>query len=336
MTAPTEDRGDELDTATPARDRLATDLLGWREERPAAPAGLATRLLSELEAGLAELRGPLAEVAAGRRNRTVMITKTSLSRMVCDGWQLDPLPYTHTLANARGTLAHEAIAVDWARQRQDAAAELVERVWHEVATRRAGDPASLSAFLNTLPIEQATALRSEVADLVDAFREVWPPLPADAVLSRVERPLAVRLAGGLVTLRGVPDLVLCSPREDERARTLVVDLKTGMPRSEHDRHELRFYALLETLTTGKPPFRWGTYYVTEGRAEVEDLREATLEVTARRVLDGVRQAIRLGGDDGRETDLTIAAGSWCRFCRREDHCETALAARSLDAGGHGG
>jgi hypothetical protein len=319
-------RRHELDRATPARERLATDLLGWREDRPPAPAGLATRLLTQLETGIAELADQLAQVASTRRNRTLLVTKSSLSRLVCDGWQLEPEPYVHTEANARGTLAHQAIAVDWERQRQDPVPQLVVQVWDELASRRAGDPASLSAWLNARPRPAADALRAEVADLVEAFREVWPPLPPRAVGSRIERPLEVRLGGGLVTLRGVPDLVLDSPRRDDRARSLVVDLKTGRPRSEQDRHELRFYALLVTLTDGRPPFRWGTYYVTEGRAESEDLREVTLEVTVRRVLDGLRQAVRIGAVvDGTEDGLVIAAGSWCRFCAREDHCAAAAA-----------
>lgn len=315
----------ELDTSTPARHRLVTDLLGWGGPRPPAPPGLATRLLQQLESGLADLREPVAEVAASRRRGTLSISKSGLDRLACDGWQLDPEPYTHSHANARGTLAHEAIAADWSRQRAEPAETLVASVWDEVASRRPGDPASLSAWMNARSAEEAAELRDEIAGLVATFREVWPPVPTSVVRTRIERPVAVRLARGAVTLRGVPDLVLDSPRADDRARALVIDLKTGRPRAEHDRHELRFYALLVTLATGRPPFRWGTFYVTEGRAEAEDLREDTLEVTVRRVLDGVRQAIRLHGrgpDDG-DDGLRIVGGGWCRFCRREPDCEVA-------------
>jgi hypothetical protein len=304
-----------------------TGLLGWREMRPVAPAGLATRLLAMLESGLAPLRQPLEDLLATRGGGTLMISKTMLERLACDGWQLEPEPYAHTAANVRGTLAHEAIAFDWERRRSEPVEVVVERTWFDAASRRPGDPASLSAWLNACPAEEAERLRAEVGHLLATFREVWPVLPERAVEVRIEEPIVIRLAGGLVTLRGRPDMVFDSPRADDRARALVVDLKTGRPRSEHDRHELRFYGLLVTLATGKPPFRWSTYYVTEGRAESEDLREETLEVTARRVLDGVRQAIRLAphrsGAASDEDDLTITGGAWCRYCLRRASCPAA-------------
>ena len=318
----------DLDTGTPARARLVEGLLGWGAPRPLAPPGLATRLLHQLETGLAELGPEVADVASSRRRGTLLISKSGLDRLACDGWQLEPVPYTQSTANARGTLAHEAIAVDWSMRRTEPPAAVAAAVWDEVASRRPGDPASLSAWMNARPPEEAAELRDDIAGLVATFREVWPPVPATVVRARVERPVEVRLAGGAVTLRGVPDLVLDSPREDERARALVVDLKTGRPRADHDRHELRFYALLVTLATGKPPFRWGTFYVTEGRAEAEDLREDALSVTVRRVLDGVRQAVRLHGHDPAADDegLRIVGGSWCRFCLREPTCEVAASA----------
>ncbi len=101
------------------------------------------------------------------------------------------------------------------------------------------------------------------------------------------------MADGRVRLQGTLDLLVDSHRRDDRARALVVDFKTGMPRSDHDRAEVRFYALLTALATGRLPFRWATFYVTEGRPEAEDLHDAHLDATIRRVVDAVRQAARL-------------------------------------------
>jgi hypothetical protein len=93
--------------------------------------------------------------------------------------------------------------------------------------------------------------------------------------------------------RGRLDLLLDSRHRDDRASALVVDFKTGVPRSDHDRAEVRFYALLAALATGRMPFRWATFYVAEGRPEAEDLHGPTLEATVLRVLHAVRQAARL-------------------------------------------
>jgi hypothetical protein len=321
----------DLDLDHPARERLAERLLGWGQPRPAVDHGQVRDLRALLEAGLAELGDELERVAGEARGRRLLVTKSGLDRLACDGWQRDPKPYEHQLANVRGTLTHRAIEQDWEERRAAEPTEVVARVWHAEATRRPGDPRSLSRWLNERTVAEATELRREVADLLAGFREVWPPLPAGAVEVRVERPVEVPLADGRVVLRGIPDLVLDSPRRDACARSLVVDLKTGRPRSEHDRHELRFYALVVALADRRLPFRWATYYVTEGRAEPEDLRLATLEATIRRVLDGVRQLVRIADPDA---DLVLRGGAWCGFCLREHDCDEAERARRERALSH--
>ncbi len=329
----------EPTTTNAAQERLVAELLGWRQERPPAPPDLAAGLRSWIESQLAPLHEQLRALAATRRGRTVLISKSGLDRLACDGWWLDQVPYAHSTANVRGVLAHAAVAADVEQRRTADPPALVRRVWDREASRRPGDPASLSAWLNALPPEDAGALRDDVRDLLEAFREVWPPLP-EVLDIEVERSHTARLLGGALTLHGVPDLVLTSRRRDDRARTLVVDLKTGRPRSEHDRHELRFYALLTLLASGRVPFRWSTFYVSEGRWESEDLRPEVLEATARRVVDGARQQVRLAEvtlDELREATtgpattredgggLLLRGGGWCRFCNQADVCEVAAA-----------
>jgi hypothetical protein len=322
----------QLDTSTPARARLASELLRWGEPRPPAPPGLARRLLQRIDAALLPQLDAIRTVADERRGRRLLITKSGLSRLVCDGLALDPEPYAHTWANVRGVLAHAAIAHDVARPVEVAAAVVVDEVWHREASRRPGDPSSLSAWLNARGREDADALRRELVELVTAHREVWPRLPTDVLDVRVERSIEVPLARGSVHLRGVPDLVLASRREDDRARSLVIDLKTGVPRPERDREELRFYALLVTLATGRPPFRWASFHVTEGRWEVEDLREDTLEGAVARVIDGVEQQLRLAAGQATPTETQhLRGGSWCRFCLRREGCELSQAPATLGA-----
>lgn len=331
--------GPDLRFATAAQERLATDLLAWGRSRPVIDPALAQDLRTQLERGLTELEPTLSAVAEQQRRGQLLITKTKLDRAVCDGLQLDAKPFEHTGASVRGILAHAVIERDWDLGRQVEPAQVVEAVWHDEASRRPGDPASLSAWMNAQPTATAAELRDELTELAISFREVWPELPPAYVDRQAERPLEVALLGGKVRLFGRPDLLLSSRTRDDRARALVVDLKTGRPRSEHDRHELRFYALLVTLCEGRPPFRWATYYVTEGRHEPEDLRRETLELTARRVVDTARQLVRLGGltADGRapsDDDLQLRGGGWCLRCQREDDCEVAARARAEQALSH--
>lgn len=318
----------DLPLDNPARQRLASDLLGWGDPRPRIDPRLADELRGHLDAGLAAIGDGLGQLAAAQRGGHVLVTKTKLDRLVCDGLQLDAAPFQHTHASVRGILGHAMVAHDLDTGRVEPPAKVVEVVWQAEASRQPGDPASLSAWMNEQPPEHAHQLRAELTDLLEGFREVWPPLPPERVRIRTEEAIGVSLADGHVRLFGRPDLIIDSRHQDDRARTLVVDLKTGRPRSEHDRHELRFYALLVTLSRGRAPFRWATYYVTEGRHEAEDYRPEVLEATARRVIDGARQLVRLGlRTPGDAQDLQLRGGSWCFMCQREPDCEVAAAAR---------
>ncbi|MEX0868806.1 MAG: PD-(D/E)XK nuclease family protein [Nitriliruptoraceae bacterium] len=317
-----------LDLATAAQQRLAEELLGWGQPRPAVDRTFVASLRQHLEAEIGELQPHVGEVASSAPRGRVLITKSRLDRLACDGYALDAAPFTFSRASMRGILTHAAIERDWRGGRSQAADALVAAVWQDEASRRPGDPSSASAWMNAQPGDEAEALRAEIADLVASFREVWPNLHGAPVEASVERAFDVTLGGGTVALFGRPDIVLSSHRDDGRARTLVVDLKTGQPRPEHDRHELRFYALLVTLATGVPPFRWATYYVTEGRYDTEDLRTETLEVTARRIVDGVRQQLRITPRPADDEGLVIRGGSWCRWCLRVDDCAEAARVRA--------
>lgn len=310
-------------SATTAAERLRSELLGWGQPRPSADPDEVARLRASLEEGLAELGPDLDAAATSTGRQQLLVTKTRLDRLACDGWALDPAPYQHTTANVRGTLAHKAIERDLDLRARDRAAVVVAAAWRELAMRSPGDPTSISRWLNTCPAGDADALRAEVTTLLAGFREVWPALPSETVRVRTEPRLDVTLAGGRVRLQGTPDLVVSSRHVDDRARTLLVDFKTGIPRSEHDRHEVRFYALLAALDAGRLPFRWATFYVTEGRPEPEDLWIEALEATVRRVIDAVAQAARLAAvRDGLMTPR-LRGGLWCRNCRRRDDCDEA-------------
>lgn len=322
-------------TVTPAQERVVDDVLAWGAVRPLPPDGLAERLLAAMTGAMGEWIA-LREQRGAAAPRPLLITKTRLSRLVCDGLQRDAEPYVHAWANVRGTLVHAAIESDVDGARREPAASVAEAAWHRLATDRPGDPSSIGAWLNARDAEERATLVAESALLLSGFREVWPELSDAPLRVRTEQRLAVMLAGRAVRLQGVPDLIVESPVEDGRARRLLIDLKTGMPRGQRDRDELRFYALLATLAGGAPPFRWATLYVTEGRLEHEDLSEAVLMTAAQRVADAVRQAVRIetrtagdgegaGGSHGTGAEERLVGGAWCTGCRRRSGCPVAVA-----------
>lgn len=311
-------------TVTPAQDRVVDDLLAWGVERPHPPDGLDERLLARMTGAMGAWIA-LRDRRDGSSGRPLLITKTRLSRLVCDGLQREPEAYVHAWANVRGTLVHAAIESDVDGARNEPAGAVVEHAWHRLATDRPGDPASIGAWLNACDAGERATLVAESTVLLTGFREVWPELEGAPLRVRTEQRLAVMLAGRAVRMQGVPDLIVESPVEDGRARRLLIDLKTGMPRGQRDRDELRFYALLATLAGGAPPFRWATLYVTEGRLEHEDLSEAVLMTAAQRVADAVLQAVRLETTVAEGEGEQLAGGAWCAGCRRRSRCPVAVA-----------
>jgi hypothetical protein len=309
-------------TSTLAQERLVDELLAWGRPRPLVPDGLVERVLTHLTQAVGEWLDLRALAAPGTR-RPLLITKTRLTRTTCDGLQRDPSPYAHSWANARGTLTHAAIELDVDGQRASTSVDVAQRAWQRLATDRAGDPASLATWLNARDAGERALLLEEAAALLDGFREVWPDLAGGVVEVRTEQRLLAELGGGAIRLQGVPDLVVSSQRRDGHARTLIVDLKTGMPRGQQDRDELRFYALLALLRDGIPPFRWATFYVTEGRLEHEDLSEAVLSAAAVRVADSVRQAARIVRVELATEEERLLGGAWCSRCLREPGCPVA-------------
>lgn len=299
-----------LDLRTPAHERLVHELLGWDDARPVADPGLRDQLHADLTEGLA----PLADqVPPGER---LFLSKSRVSSLVCDGRYLDQQdsPFEWSPQLAGGKLAHRAIELDQAGGRAASPDEIVAHAWHEMAT----SVGSLADWLNGLGAIEASALRHTAEQRVTDFRDTWPVLPAQAHL-RLEQRIDATFLDGRVLVTGTPDLTVGGVRDD-RARMLLVDLKTGRRNPMVERQDLRLYALLATLKYGLPPFRWATYYVSEGAWDLEDLDAVLLHGAVRRLVDAATRAATLEFHRPAEDDLRLVGGAWCRFCGRRETC----------------
>ncbi|NDH85241.1 MAG: hypothetical protein EBY65_10330, partial [Acidimicrobiia bacterium] len=84
------------------------------------------------------------------------------------------------------------------------------------------------------------------------------------------------------------------------------------------RDDLRFYALLDAIRIGTPPRRLATYYLDQGRFQVEDVTEDLLFSTVARVVDGVERMLMLSSG---QRDATTATGPACRWCPVRHDCD---------------
>jgi PD-(D/E)XK nuclease superfamily len=101
---------------------------------------------------------------------------------------------------------------------------------------------------------------------------------------------------------------------------LIVDLKTGRQRAEHA-EEVCYYALLETLKQGAPPYRVATYYLDESLFREFDVSEDLLLSAVRRTVDGVA---RLADLWLRSRDPALTPGRQCWYCPALPSCEEGL------------
>lgn len=296
-------------TRTPTQQRAWDDLLAVQQPRPTPDPAWPDLLRRRIEDAV---RGPGALLPDGM---TLRINKTALDALDCDGRYLDlrSQAFSWSPRLLLGKLAHRAIELDHAGGFRRPVGDLVAHAWMETATDR-GPAAS---FMADLVGVAADGLRGAVSERVITFRESFPQLPASAEV-RAEKPYIVRVAGGRIELRGVPDLVLGRALAHVR-RMLLVDLKTGS-RSPRHLHDMRFYALLATMATGVAPFRVATYYLDEAAWEHEDIGFDQLEAAARTVAAKLPRACELAAGPPPDEELRLVAGAACGWCGRAPAC----------------
>lgn len=155
-----------------------------------------------------------------------------------------------------------------------------------------GDSSALEVvgFVRELPAEERERLGHELQVHLSTIARCWPRL-GPRWLPRTQEKVRIPFAGGRVQLSGVFDLALGLPPA-ERCSVCLVEVKSGKRRVEH-KLDLCFYALLETLRSGAPPFKVATFYTATGELDADPITEDLLVVTVRRVIDGAHRLARL-------------------------------------------
>lgn len=266
-----------------------------------------------------ELRDEATEALAHFADRlngtTVFVTKHTLAGVFgCEAQFVAPDEFSWTPARARGQVAHRAIQllINWRGEPEPA--ELVD----EAIARLIDEERGLAPWLERLGQGDLADLRAMSGDHVTKFMECFPPLdPRSRPVTESSTQWPV---DGPILMRGRSDLTMGKPFERE-SRKLIVDLKTGRVVPRH-REDLRFYALVETLSRQVPPRRLASFYLDSAQPIVEDVTENLLRSTLRRTLDGIHALIELQVE-GRPP--TRSPGAPCRWCTISADCAEGTA-----------
>ena len=293
---------------TPAQQRVVTDLMARDQPRPQFDRSLGDHLRHQLEETLEPLVADATE--------TIHVPKNALAQVhACEANYLAELNWPGwNAANAEGVVTHRAVQLSVSLG--DSAPPLL-LVDHAIEELMADEGSDLGLFLGTMSDPARAELRGKAGNAVATFLECWPPLRS-AWHPRTELPVRVDLCGGRIVLRGKIDLVLGQARGME-ARCLFLDLKTGNHYSSH-LDDLRFYALIQTIRIGVPPFRVASYYLDSAAFVAEDVTEETLEIALHRTEAGVAKIIELRT---KQRDATITPCPRCRYCRVRATCDGA-------------
>ncbi|MCU1394914.1 MAG: hypothetical protein JWM34_3342 [Ilumatobacteraceae bacterium] len=268
---------------------------------------------------VADLRDEANEAFAHFGDRlegnTVFVTKHTLAGVFgCEAQFLAPDDFEWTPSRARGQVSHRAIQllINW--RGEPAPAELVD----EAIARLLNEEKGLSPWLESLGEGDLADLRAMSSDHVTKFMECFPPI--DARSRPVTESSTQWPVDGAILLRGRADLTMGKPFERE-SRKLIVDFKTGRVVQRH-REDLRFYAIVETLSRQVPPRKLASFYLDAAQPIVEDVTENMLRSTLRRTLDGINSLIELRVE-GRPPTKT--AGAPCRWCPLAPTCDEGQA-----------
>ncbi len=268
---------------------------------------------------VAELREQAQEAFVEFTDRlegnTLFVTKHTLAAIFgCEAQFLAPDDFEWTVGRARGQVSHRAIQllINW--RGEPAPAELVE----EAIGRLINEERGLSGWLGGLGEGDLADLRSKCGDHVTKFMECFPPLdPRSRPVTESSTQWPV---DGPILLRGRADLTMGKPFGNE-SRKLIVDLKTGRVVQRH-REDLRFYALVETLSRQVPPRKLASFYLDAAEPIVEDVTENMLRSTLRRTLDGIDALIELRVE---ARPPRKSPGPQCRWCTLATDCSEGKA-----------
>jgi hypothetical protein len=296
-----------------AQQRTLERLLTPPWELPTHPENLADAMRGRLERDLS------VSPAVLQAKKTVF-SKNDLSSVLCceDYHLVNKNTFEWTPVTARGTLTHKAIQLGaFGRLAKEGPGEWVEAAfdYFESGWTR---PTELGAWLERdCTPAQRSELEGEAVDRATKFQQTFPTL-VRAWAPRFESPAKAELLGGNVVLRGKFDLAL-TLRQGQPGSSVIIDFKTGPVHQSH-RDDLRFYALLETMRAGVPPWRVATFDLDSATFVHEDVTDDVLEAALARTVRGVTLCAELWLEN-RVASRT--PGAQCRWCELNQDCSVA-------------
>ena len=253
---------------------------------------------------IAEAEDTMRDLSLRLGGEKLVVFKSFIARIHgCEVLHLQPDDCRWNPATAAGFVAHKAIELSLNWRGTPSPADAVD----EAIARLADQDSYRGDYIAGLTDGEHAELRGRAIDRTTKFLQQFPPLPRSA------HPMlesAVRWRPpGTIEFSGKADLVVGRP-EGRESRRLIIDFKSGGTSPVH-LHDLRFYALLETLSQKIPPRRLVTYYLDYAELEVEDVTMDVLHAALMRTVDAIERHIALTIERAAPVKKEGPACRWC-------------------------
>lgn len=298
-----------MDTELNPLQQQVIDALGVPTDWQPLPDDLVISVEEQLTEALAPLEGRFSA------DNPLRINKHHLSTVHgCETYHVlnRKSQFAWNLNTVRGTIAHKGIELLLNWKGPVIPSDIVDAAITSVADN---PRESASDFIAALELHEHAELRGAVIGAVTNFLECFPPIRPQW-RPMVEYSASYSLFDGSVLFTSRMDLVLGAP-----GRKVIIDLKTGRLTPTH-RDDLRFYALVETLRSRRPPRSLGSYSLDSARLDDEPVTEGLLQAAVRRTAHGT---LLIADLELKTRDPEVRPGFQCRWCPANDTCEAGLA-----------
>lgn len=290
---------------TPRQVHTLNTLLAVGGERPYCPPELVAELETRIAAGTEDAVRSWTAKSFHATKGQLLTARRCEGQLQADAQQ--PRAPMHP-AVVVGIVAHRAVQLS-ATHPGRAVADYVRQA---VAGARASDE-SLDEWWSQTTLAEQSDLLSQISSRVLNFLDDWPPL-AEAWSPRFEESMVAKVGGLSLSCRA--DLMLGRPRADLKQTILIVDLKSGALKEEHQ-DEASFYALVATLRYRIAPWRSTVYSLSSGDYCEPDITPDRLLDTADWVIEAVNNSIAALTE---ARPALLSPGDHCRFCPARQSC----------------
>ena len=290
---------------TPRQIKTLNELIAIGMQRPNEKEGL----IAEIHDSIKE---QTSEVLEKWTSKNFYLTKSQLiSSLQCEGLTVaraEEVNSNFSVPAMVGTFTHMAVQLAYTHPNL----AIDEYVRHAIIGVRSGNE-KIDTWWSSCDAGEQSDIIVQVNSKLINFLDDWPRIDKKWN-PRFEETINAKI--GNLTLAARADLVIGRPRTDGKQTMLIVDLKTGALKDEHE-DEAMFYALAAGLRYGVTPWRSTVYSLSSGEWTDPDVTADKLYDISEKVVKSLKSTINVLTE---QVAASLTPGDYCTWCPAKNTC----------------